>query len=36
LAFGGALLVIVTVSIYAFYNLYQAVLKKFPSTHTEL
>jgi hypothetical protein len=36
IAFGGALLVIVTVSIYAFYNLYQAVLKKFPSKHTEL
>lgn len=35
-AFGGALLVIVTVSIYAFYNLYHAILKKFPSKHTEL
>ena len=35
-AFGGALLVIVTVSIYAFYNLYHAILKKFPSTHEEL
>lgn len=35
-AFGGALLVIVTVSIYAFYNLYHAILKKFPSQHTEL
>lgn len=36
IAFGGALLVIVTVSVYAFYNLYQAILKKFPSQHTEL
>lgn len=35
-AFGGALLVIITVSIYAFYNLYHAILKKFPSKHTEL
>ncbi|CAO1378104.1 unnamed protein product [Diamesa hyperborea] len=35
-AFGGALLTIVCVSIYAFYNLYHAVLKKFPSKHTEL
>lgn len=34
--FGGTLLVIVSVSVYAFYNLYHAVLKKFPSTHTEL
>lgn len=34
--FGLALLVIVTVSIYAFYNLYHAILKKFPSHHTEL
>lgn len=34
--FGGTLLVIVSVSVYAFYNLYNAVLKKFPSTHTEL
>jgi hypothetical protein len=32
----GALLVIISVSIYAFYNLYHAVLKKFPSKHTEL
>lgn len=32
----GALLTIVCVSIYAFYNLYHAVLKKFPSKHTEL
>lgn len=36
IAFGGALIVIVTVSIYAFYNLYHAILKKFPSRHTEL
>lgn len=35
-AFGGALLVIITVSVYAFYQLYQAILKKFPSRHTEL
>ncbi|KAK5639448.1 hypothetical protein RI129_011940 [Pyrocoelia pectoralis] len=34
--FGVALLVIVTVSVYAFYNLYQAILKKFPTHHTEL
>ena len=34
--FGGALVVILSVSFYAFYNLYQAVLKKFPSHHTEL
>ncbi|KAF5272828.1 hypothetical protein FQR65_LT00424 [Abscondita terminalis] len=34
--FGAALVVIVTVSFYAFYNLYHAVLKKFPSEHTEL
>jgi hypothetical protein len=34
--FGGSLMVIVSVSVYAFYNLYHAVLKKFPSTHTEL
>lgn len=32
----GALVVISTVAIYAFYSLYHAVLKKFPSTHTEL
>lgn len=36
LAFGGALIVIVSVSVYAFYNLYHAILKKFPSHHTEL
>lgn len=34
--FGVALLVIITVSIYAFYNLYHAILKKFPTHHTEL
>lgn len=34
--FGGSLFVILSVSVYAFYNLYHAVLKKFPSTHTEL
>lgn len=34
--FGVALLVIISVSIYAFYNLYHAILKKFPSHHTEL
>ncbi|XP_063928589.1 uncharacterized protein LOC135141425 isoform X1 [Zophobas morio] len=34
--FGIALLVIITVSVYAFYNLYNAILKKFPSHHEEL
>ncbi|EFN71225.1 hypothetical protein EAG_13331 [Camponotus floridanus] len=34
--FGSVLLVILSVSFYAFYNLYHAVLKKFPSHHTEL
>ncbi|CAB3233871.1 unnamed protein product [Arctia plantaginis] len=34
--FGGTFFVIVSVSVYAFYNLYFAVLKKFPSVHTEL
>ncbi|XP_043263325.1 uncharacterized protein LOC122403698 [Colletes gigas] len=34
--FGSALIVILSVSFYAFYNLYHAVLKKFPSHHTEL
>lgn len=34
--FGGTFFVIVSVSFYAFYNLYFAVLKKFPSVHTEL
>lgn len=32
----GALVVILTVAVYAFYSLYHAVLKKFPSRHTEL
>lgn len=36
MVFGGALVVILSVSVYAFYNLYHAILKKFPSTHTEL
>ncbi|XP_016841425.1 uncharacterized protein LOC100123793 isoform X2 [Nasonia vitripennis] len=34
--FGTALAAIVSVSFYAFFNLYQAVRKKFPSPHTEL
>ncbi|XP_036145042.1 uncharacterized protein LOC105833430 isoform X3 [Monomorium pharaonis] len=34
--FGLALAGILIVSGYAFYNLYHAVLKKFPSHHTEL
>lgn len=34
--FGSALVIILSVSFYAFYNLYHAVLKKFPSHHTEL
>ncbi|XP_011497102.1 PREDICTED: uncharacterized protein LOC105361574 [Ceratosolen solmsi marchali] len=34
--FGTALAVILSVTFYAFYNLYNAVLKKFPSKHTEL
>ncbi|XP_076751426.1 LOW QUALITY PROTEIN: uncharacterized protein LOC143423757 [Xylocopa sonorina] len=34
--FGSALIVILSVSFYAFYSLYHAVLKKFPSHHTEL
>lgn len=34
--FAVALIVILSVSFYAFYNLYHAVLKKFPSQHTEL
>ncbi|XP_076234164.1 uncharacterized protein LOC143179053 [Calliopsis andreniformis] len=34
--FGTALIVILSVSFYAFYSLYHAVLKKFPSHHTEL
>lgn len=36
IAFGSALVVIVSVSVYAFYHLYSAILKKFPSKHTEL
>ncbi|KAK9889169.1 hypothetical protein WA026_004450 [Henosepilachna vigintioctopunctata] len=36
MVFGTALVVIVTVSVYAFYNLYIAILKKFPSQHDEL
>ncbi|XP_015510357.1 uncharacterized protein [Neodiprion pinetum] len=34
--FGSALAVILSVSFYAFYNLYNAVLKKFPPRHSEL
>ncbi|XP_024869362.1 uncharacterized protein LOC143894276 [Temnothorax americanus] len=34
--FGLALMGILLVSFYAFYNLYYAVLKRFPSHHTEL
>ncbi|XP_025160266.1 uncharacterized protein LOC105182664 [Harpegnathos saltator] len=34
--FGSALIVILSVSFYAFYNLFLAVLRKFPSHHTEL
>lgn len=34
--FGLALFVVLSVSVYAFYNLYHAILKKFPSDHTEL
>ncbi|KAJ8934870.1 hypothetical protein NQ314_013144 [Rhamnusium bicolor] len=34
--FGMALVVILTVSVYAFYNLYSAILKKFPHPHEEL
>lgn len=36
LALMGVLIVIVSVSSYAFYTLYHAVLKKFPSRHMEL
>ncbi|KAL3290396.1 hypothetical protein HHI36_023737 [Cryptolaemus montrouzieri] len=36
MVFGTALIVIIIVSIYAFYNLYIAILKKFPSKHEEL
>lgn len=34
--FISALIIVLGVSFYAFYNLYRAVLKKFPSHHTEL
>ncbi|XP_034951757.1 uncharacterized protein [Chelonus insularis] len=34
--FGGVFIVVVSASLWAFYNLYHAVLKKFPSHHTEL
>ncbi|KAG5899719.1 hypothetical protein JTB14_030107 [Gonioctena quinquepunctata] len=34
--FGIALLVITTVSVYAFYNLYSAITKKFSHPHEEL
>lgn len=36
IALMGVLVVIISVSSYAFYTLYHAVLKKFPSSHTEL
>lgn len=36
MALMGVLVVILSVSSYAFYTLYHAVLKKFPSRHTEL
>lgn len=36
MALMGVLCVIIAVSSYAFYTLYYAVLKKFPSRHTEL
>lgn len=32
----GALCVILSVAVYAFYSLYHAVLKKFPTKHEEL
>lgn len=32
----GLLCVILSVAVYAFYTLYHAVLKRFPSKHTEL
>lgn len=35
-AFCGALCVILSVAVYAFYSLYHAVLKKFPTKHEEL
>uniref|UniRef100_A0A1B6DJZ9 Uncharacterized protein n=1 Tax=Clastoptera arizonana TaxID=38151 RepID=A0A1B6DJZ9_9HEMI len=34
--FSVVLLSIISVSVYAFYNLFIAILKKFPSRHTEL
>lgn len=34
--FGVALFVILSVSLYAFYNLYYAIQKRFHSDHTEL
>lgn len=34
--FAVALVVIITVSVYAFYNLTTAILKKFPHSHEEL
>lgn len=36
LIFGGVFVVVISASAWAFYNLYNAVLKKFPSQHTEL
>ncbi|XP_050519330.1 uncharacterized protein LOC126893324 [Diabrotica virgifera virgifera] len=36
ITFGVALVVIISVSVYAFYNLYLAILKKFSDTHDEL
>lgn len=36
MCFACALLVIISVSVYAFYSLYSAVLRKFPSSHEEL
>ncbi|XP_054272452.1 uncharacterized protein LOC128992747 [Macrosteles quadrilineatus] len=34
--FAVVFLMIICVSVYAFYNLFVAILKKFPSKHTEL
>lgn len=36
LIFAGVFFVVIGASAWAFYNLYRAVLKKFPSHHTEL
>lgn len=36
LIFAGVFFVVMGASCWAFYNLYRAVLKKFPSHHTEL